>query len=138
MRFKDMEAYQIWQTERQANLKPPTPSGSTLPEGKADSGKESKLQSKIIKWANDKGYPVFHDRSRKKNIPGWPDITLCLPKGITLFLELKSAKGVLRKEQSEIRAQMIYLKHYHYVVKSYKQFQEIIWGITHDIDLLNL
>ena len=133
MRWTEEKA-KDYMAEYMISMAPRTPPGSTLPEGKADSGKESKLQSKIIKWANDKGYPVFHDRSRKKNIPGWPDITLCLPKGITLFLELKSAKGVLRKEQSEIRAQMIYLKHYHYVVKSYKQFQEIIWEITHDID----
>jgi len=112
------------------------PRGSTLPEYKADSGPESKLQAKIQKWAADKGFPVFHDRSRKKNTPGWPDITLCLPKGIVLFLELKSAKGVLRKEQAEIRRQMKYLKHYHFVVKSYKRFQEIIWALTHDIDNL--
>ena len=91
-----------------------------------DLGPESKLQAKIQKWANDKGFPVFHDRSRKKNIPGWPDITLCLSKGVVLFLELKSAKGVLRKEQAEIRQQMIFLGHHHYVIKSYKEFSGVI------------
>lgn len=130
--FKNFEEYQAWNIEYQASLKPPAPPGSTLPEEKADSGPESELQSKIIKWSLDKGYPVFHDRSRKKNIPGWPDLTICLPKGIVLFLELKSAKGIMRKEQSEIRAQMKYLKHRHSVVKSYKQFLTIIMELYYE------
>jgi hypothetical protein len=109
-----------------------TPPGSTQLAGEADSGRESKLQSKAIKWANDKGYPVFHDRSRKKNIPGWPDLTICLPKGITLFLELKSAKGVLRKEQAEIRQQMMYLGHHYFIVKSFKQFLLIVTELYHE------
>jgi len=112
--------------------------GDTLAKEHAqpDLGPESKLQAKIQKWAKDKGFPVFHDRSRKKNVPGWPDITLCLPKGVVLYLELKSARGVLQAEQKQIRQQMIYLKHNYYVVKSYKQFQEIIWNLTHDTDNL--
>jgi len=138
MRFKSMDEYNTWQAERQATTKPPAPLGSTLPEEQADSGPESDLQTKIINWAKGNGYPVFHDYSRKKNKAGWPDIRLCLPKGIVLFCELKSAEGIMRKEQAEIRQQMIYLKHYHFIVKSYKRFQEIIWEITHDFDLLNL
>ena len=136
MRFKDMDAYNTWQAERDVNMKASEPPSSTLPKDKADSGPESKLQAKILKWAKDKGYPVFHDRSRKKNVPGWPDLTLCLPKGIVLFLELKSEKGVLRKEQEAIRQQIMYLKHDYFIVKSYKRFQEIIWDLTHDIDNL--
>ena len=136
MRFENMDAYNTWQAERQTGLKPPSAPGSTLQEDKADSGPESKLQSKILKWAKDKGFPIFHDWSRKKNIPGWPDLTLCLPKGIVLFLELKSEKGVLRKEQEAIRQQIMYLKHDYFIVKSYKRFQEIIWDLTHDIDNL--
>jgi len=132
MRFKDMEAYQIWQTERQAGLKPPAQPGSTLPEEQADSGPESKLQSKVIKWANDKGYPVFHDRSRKKNTPGWPDITLCLPKAIVLFLELKAAKGIMSDEQKQIRQQMMFLGHHHFIVKSYKQFLTIVMELYNE------
>ena len=91
-----------------------------------DQGKESRLQAKIEQWARDKGFPFFHDRSRKKNTPGWPDLTIAMPEGVVLFLELKSAKGVLRKEQAEIRQQMIYLGHHHFVVKSYKGFLSII------------
>jgi len=120
-----MERRQHWNTEplehaRPSFYKDPTP----------DKGRESKLQAKIIKWALDKGYPVFHDRSRKKNVPGWPDLTICLPEGIVLFLELKSAKGVMRPEQKHIRQQMVFLGHHHFVVKSYKGFLSII--MDHD------
>ena len=125
MRWTEDQAKQ-YMAEYMASLGFCKPPGSTTQEDKADEGPESKLLAKIIKWANEKGFPVFHDRSRKKNVPGWPDITLCLPEGKVLFLELKSAKGVMRKEQKQIKQQMIYLRHYHYVVKSYKRFQEII------------
>jgi len=91
-----------------------------------DEGRESKLQAKIESWARERGYPFFHDRSRRKNKAGWPDLTICLTGGIVLFLELKSAKGILRPEQKHIRQQMLYLGHHHFVVKSYKGFLSII------------
>ena len=122
-----MEAYNAWQAEREVNLKPQdAPESTNSSKEVADKGRESKLQAKIIKWALDKGIPVFHDRSRKKNVPGWPDLTICLPEGIVLFLELKSAKGVMRPEQKHIRQQMVFLGHHHFVVKSYKGFLSII------------
>jgi len=108
--------------------------GSTLTNDPIpDKGPEAKLQVKILKWADSKGFPVFHDRSRGKNKAGWPDVTLCLPGSIVLFAELKSAKGVLRSEQLQLKQQMTYLQHHYYIVKSYKHFQEIIWELTHDI-----
>ena len=99
-----------------------TPSSANPEDLKPDKGKESRLQAKIEQWCRDKGLPYFHDRSRGKNKAGWPDLTICLPKGIVLFLELKSAKGVMRPEQKHIRQQMVFLGHHHFVVKSYKGF----------------
>lgn len=126
-----------WLLEYMVNMKTPRPQGSTskevvissnslLPEDKADEGRESKLQTKIMNWANDKGYPLFHDYSWKRNKAGWPDVTLCLPKAITLYCELKSAKGVMKEEQAKIRQQMVFLGHHHFIVKSYKQFLTIV------------
>ena len=91
-----------------------------------DQGPESKLQARVLNWCSEHGYPVFHDRSRRKNIRGWPDLTICLPDGIVLFIELKSAKGVLRSEQVSLKLQMDYLKQRYHVVKSFKRFLEII------------
>ena len=91
-----------------------------------DKGKESRLQVKIEQYCREHGYPFFHDRSRGKNKAGWPDITLCMPDGVVLFIELKSAKGVLRSEQLHLKQQMVYLKQNYYVVRSFKAFLGII------------
>lgn len=111
----------------------PTPPQSTET---PDKGKESRLQAKIEQWCRDKAYPFFHDRSRKKNVAGWPDLTIVMPGSVVLFLELKSVKGVLRPEQAKIRQRMVFLKHNHHIVKSYRGFLKIVWDITHDFDNL--
>jgi len=92
---------------------------------KADEGPESKLQGKIMAWAKEQGYPIFHDRSRGKNQRGWPDCFLYLPEGRHVLIELKSAKGHLRKEQKELKQRLIYLGFEYYKVNSFKQFLEI-------------
>jgi len=91
-----------------------------------DKGRESKLQKRCEDFCRRNGYPYFHDRSRKKNKAGWPDLTICLPKGRTIFVELKSEKGELRKEQKKTQQMMIFLGHEFYKVQSYKKFVEII------------
>lgn len=93
-----------------------------------DQGPESKLQRKIEIWCSDHGFPFFHDRSRKKNKAGWPDLTIAMPNGVVLFIELKSAKGVFRKEQKLIQQQLLYLGHNYQVVRSFKKFLEIALG----------
>ena len=45
-----------------------------------------------------------------------------------LFLELKSAKGKLRKEQKALKMQAEWLGHTIHKVKSYKGFLEIAHG----------
>ena len=90
------DQYKEWQATQNA---PQSPFGT---EDIPDIGKESKLQHKIEKWASEHGFLYFHDRSRGKNMAGWPDLTICLPDGVVLFLELKSEKGVLRAEQIQL------------------------------------
>lgn len=96
----------------------------------ADSGPESKLQGKITKYCKDHGYPCLSFRQSRKAegflVPGWPDITLCLPKGRVVFIELKAKHGHLRQKQGEIRGMMEWLDHEWYLVKSYKQFLSIV------------
>jgi len=93
-----------------------------------DPGPESRLQSKAEKWCRTCGYPYFHDRSRGKNVAGWPDLTVCLPKGRVVFVEFKGKSGRLRKEQAQLHRQLLYLGHEVHTVKSYKRFLEIMEG----------
>ena len=92
--------------------------------------RESVLQGKITQWAKDHGYPCLSFRQSKKAhgflLPGYPDITLALPKGRVVFLELKTKKGYLSKAQKEIRQQLTYLGHEYHVVRTWKKFIEIV------------
>jgi hypothetical protein len=87
---------------------------------------ESKLQAQIEKWCKDNGFPYYHDYSRGKNKPGFPDIIIALPGGWALWLELKSKTGRLSKEQEQWRLKLMALGHEHYVIKSYRQFLEVV------------
>lgn len=95
----------------------------------ADPGPERVLQSKILEWCRQRGYPVFHDNSRKKNVRGWPDLTIVMEDGMVLFVELKSADGKLRKEQQHQKQVFLWLKHEIHVVRSFKYFLEIVNNI---------
>ncbi len=83
---------------------------------------ESSLQRAIEIWCEESGLPYFHDRSRGKNAAGFPDLVIALRSGRTLWLELKSRDGRLRKEQEKWRLQLMALGHEHHVVRSFKQF----------------
>ena len=100
--------------------------GSELVDDEPDPGPEKVLQNKILKWCKQRGYPVFHDNSRRKNIAGWPDLTIVMEDSKVLFVELKSAGGKLRKEQQHLKQVFHWLKHEIHVVKSFKRFLEIV------------
>lgn len=93
---------------------------------------ESVLQGKIVAYCNGHGYPCLSfSQSRKARgflRAGWCDITILLPKGRVVFLELKSAKGRLKPEQAELMQQAKYLQHEWHVVRTWKLFMEIIDG----------
>ena len=98
-------------------------------DNKPDDGPESRLQSKIMRYCREHGFPYFHDRSRKKNQPGWPDLIIIMPKSQVLFIELKAAGGKLRTEQEALKRQFHYLGHNIEVVRSYKQFLVFIEAV---------
>jgi len=87
---------------------------------------EHNLLVKCLQYCREKGYPVWHDWSRKKNEAGWPDLIVFLSKGRTCLIELKSSKGYLRTEQQALKRHLLFLGHTVYVVKSYKRFLEIL------------
>ena len=93
---------------------------------------ESPLQSKIVQWAHDNGYPCHaHPQSRSyvkahTRGEGWPDVTISLPGGRTVYLELKAKGGVMREGQIVMSLKMMQLKHEYYRVKTWKRFMEIV------------
>ncbi|MBW2610686.1 MAG: hypothetical protein JRC68_10145 [Deltaproteobacteria bacterium] len=91
-----------------------------------DQGLESNLQQKVLAYCRANGWPCFHDRSRKKNNPGWPDNFVFLPGGVVVLVELKSEGGCLRSEQKSLRLALRWLKHEVHVVRSFRKFVEII------------
>ena len=93
-----------------------------------DPGPENKLLNKCLNYCKERGFPVWHDRSRKKNQPGWPDLIIFMPRGRVILIELKSAKGVFRNEQQQLARQFMYLKHRYFKVRSFTKFIEIMNG----------
>ncbi len=91
-----------------------------------DEGLEGSLQAKVIAYCKEKGWPIFHDRSRGKNEPGWPDNFIFLKNGRILLIELKSSSGKLRKKQTELRLVMGWLGYKIHVAKSFKAVLAII------------
>ena len=92
----------------------------------ADKGPESGLQAKVINYCKEQGWPIFHDRSKKVNEPGWADNFIFLPKGKMVLIELKSSSGKLRKEQIELRLALKWLGHEVHVAKSFKAVMAIL------------
>lgn len=63
---------------------------------------EKALQATVVKFAQQRGWLVYHTYDSRRSAPGFPD--LCLVRGPSLmFVELKSEKGRLKKEQGEWR-----------------------------------
>ena len=93
-----------------------------------DPGPESNLQKKCMKYCREHGYPCFHDRSKKKNEPGWPDLMIFMPKGRVVLVELKAGSAKLRREQQALKLNLCYLGHGISVVRSFRRFLEIMKG----------
>lgn len=92
-----------------------------------DQGLESKLQANCMKYCRDHGFPVFHDRSKKKNQPGWPDLFVFAENRVVM-VELKAADGKLRKEQKHLRQVLSWLGHPVHVCRSYVGFVRVMVG----------
>ena len=60
--------------------------------------KEKELQTNIIRLASIRGWQHYHTFNSQKSARGWPDLVLCRPPDV-LFVELKSAKGVMTPYQ---------------------------------------
>jgi hypothetical protein len=98
----------------------------------ADDGPESRLQAKIEGWCQEWGRPYLSLRQSKRAKgfirQTWVDVTIAMPAGRTLYLELKSKSGRMSREQEQLRLQLMALGHEVYEVRSYKRFLEITEG----------
>lgn len=105
------------------------PSPNTFAEGnEPDPGSESNLASKIVAHAKANGWPCLYMKPIKalQYLAIWLDITLALPFGRVVFLELKERKGGLRDKQRLLFNMLKQLGHEVYVVKSFKIYLKIV------------
>ena len=107
--------------------------GNPYGNDEADPGPESKLQSKIKTHCKERGWPVLAFPQTKQVMTylpqGWPDITIILPFGTVLFLELKAERGRLSPEQNIMRSMFHYLGHTIHEVRSWKRYTQITEGL---------
>jgi hypothetical protein len=98
----------------------------------ADPGPESRLQEKIETWCQEWGRPYLSLRQSKRAKgfirQTWVDVTIGLPGGRTLYLELKSKSGRMSEEQEQLRLQLLALGHEVHEVRSYKRFLQVVEG----------
>jgi hypothetical protein len=91
-----------------------------------DLGPESQLQARCLRYCAERGWPVWHDWSQKRNQPGWPDLIVFKPEGKLSLIELKAAGGKLRKEQEALKRQFMFLGHEIHITRSFKRFVELV------------
>ena len=107
----------------------PHPKGLLDEDDTPDPGPESNLQKNIAADARANGWPYlsFPQSEMVKRFlpPGWPDILIAMPKARTVYIETKSATGVLREKQRLMCNMFRMLGHEYYKVKSFKRYLEI-------------
>ena len=60
---------------------------------------EAEWQKQVIEYAEMRGWACYHTHDSRRSQAGYPDLTLCRLSRI-LFVELKSAKGRVTREQA--------------------------------------
>ena len=84
---------------------------------------ESEIQHKIIKYLKNLGaIAVKVDASR----PGWPDLTVVMPDGTVLFLEVKQEGGRLRPAQKRIHDELRANHAHIHIVRSVEDVELIL------------
>lgn len=85
---------------------PPLPKGPSPWERQ----EEAKIHRAIMDWLNQQGWGDRYLRARMdKRSPfpeGWPDFTVFLPGGLTVFLEVKTPTGKVSAEQAKTLAML--------------------------------
>ena len=125
--WADYEAKRIREAKAVKQASSTTKTEPNLPPT-IDDQPERVLQDRIEAWCRQEGYYWHHDRSRKVNRPGHPDLVIGLRGGRTLWIELKARGGRLRPEQEMVGKLLCACGHEWHVVRSWKRFMEIVEG----------
>lgn len=91
-------------------------------------GQELELHNEIIKECRRRGWNQYvHSNPVKKatNQPGTPDFIIPADAGRTLWIECKTVKGALSKDQRKFRDGLVARGHEFYVVRSLRRFIQI-------------
>lgn len=85
---------------------------------------EKNLQQKILQFCKKEGILAVKVDSTSSR--GWPDLTVLLPSGAVLFVELKTETGKLSKLQAHTIERIKRNKGKAYVIRSTDQFKELV------------
>ena len=123
------EEFIIMQERVRINMGGPTVDALTG-EDLADPGPENELASKIVAHAKGKGWPCLYMKPIEalKYLAIWLDITLALPGGRMVILELKERRGTLKEKQRLLFNMLKALGQEVYKVKSFKRYLQIVEG----------
>lgn len=88
---------------------------------------EKLLRNQILGYCARKTYLVGQARSHRKSgyTVGWPDLSIIMRKGVTLYLELKTLT-TLSEEQEVTIGHMRLKGHKVYIVREYAEFLNIV------------
>ena len=82
------------------------------------------IQQKIVAFSKQMGIMALKTDSTSHR--GWPDLTVILPNGTVLFVEIKTKTGRLSKLQQHIHQQMRANNAHVYTVRSLDEFKRAI------------
>lgn len=89
---------------------------------------EKNLQQKIIQICKKHDILVVKVDSTSRR--GWPDLTLLLPHGVVLFVELKTPTGKLSKLQEHTHKQIKANNGNVFTIRTTHEFQALITRFT--------
>jgi len=81
---------------------------------------EKHIQQRIMKLAKSE-FDALIFKSSGESHRGVPDLTCCLPSGLTVFMEVKTATGKLSPLQEHFIEQLKQLNQHVYVVRSVEE-----------------
>ena len=89
---------------------------------------ERELQRLCEQEVSRRGWIYLHLRTKQQAqaFPGWPDLTVVAPDGITIYVELKAPSGKRSEDQKDLHHRMYALGHVTHVVRNFDHFRHVL------------